>query len=70
MSRDKQEVLERLAAIEELTAAVIAGEKRYCTTCRELLVYRDAHSGYHPGVFCPNGCTAILMEMRPSGDKL
>jgi hypothetical protein len=39
------------------------GESVFCKICNEPLVLRLLGSGYHPGVYCPQGCTEILIEM-------
>lgn len=40
-----------------------SGETVICNVCKEPLVLRQPGSGYHPGIFCPNGCTEIMIEM-------
>ena len=57
--------------LNELVRDLHAGKTVLCKTCGKPLVLRLAGSGYHPGVFCDNGCTYILTECgaQPSSES-
>ncbi len=39
-----------------------AGESVLCKKCKKPIILRRPGSGYHPGLFCPNGCTEVYVE--------
>ncbi|MGK2857515.1 MAG: hypothetical protein ACSLFQ_09940 [Thermoanaerobaculia bacterium] len=45
------------------------GRTEHCKGCGGELIFKGVDSGVHPGIYCPNGCTEILFEMRPRPDR-
>lgn len=64
MTKDRKRLLEEVAAKERMMADVIAGKPVACPVCALPLAYFDTDSGRHPGIYCPTGCTQILMNVR------
>jgi hypothetical protein len=64
MSPKRADVLERIERMERLVREVRDGLDVRCDVCGLPLVYYGLKSGEHPGVFCPTGCTSILLELR------
>jgi hypothetical protein len=60
--RDRQRILADVAEMERVVADVIAGKSVMCKVCNAPLTYYGPGSGRHPGVFCANHCTEILMS--------
>lgn len=64
MKKDKTQLLEEVARVEQMVAAVRDGKEVLCKTCGLPLAFYGLNSGRHPGVYCPTGCTAVLVELR------
>jgi hypothetical protein len=53
----------------EACRRLVRGEEVLCETCRGPLVLRLLGSGYHPGIYCGDGCTMIMMEFGHVGES-
>jgi hypothetical protein len=60
--RDREQSLAAVAEMERVMADVIAGKSVMCKVCSSPLTYYAPGSGRHPGVYCANGCTEMLMN--------
>jgi hypothetical protein len=60
----RKRILEESARLEKLMADVGAGMEVPCDKCKLPLAFFGPKSGRHPGIFCPTGCTEILMEFK------
>ena len=49
---------------ENLIRAVFAGQTIACPTCGKTLTAKLPGSGAAPGIYCGNGCTEILLDIR------
>jgi len=65
MRRNKKDIIDDMMRKDRMIADVVAGKTVECPVCRLPLVYYGALSGRHPGIFCPTGCTEILMTLKP-----
>jgi hypothetical protein len=64
VKKDKKRILEEVARVERMAADVRDGKEVRCTTCELPLKYYGPGSGRHPGIYCPTGCTAVMMEFK------
>jgi uncharacterized protein (DUF983 family) len=55
--------------IEAFLTTFMPGHKGICPECGGGLVYHGFKSGIHPGIYCINGHTIVLIEMEPSTDQ-
>jgi hypothetical protein len=61
-NRTREEILKEVEEQEKMIKKAMDGETVLCTKCGAPLEYKGHGSGVHPGVFCANGCTEILIE--------
>ncbi len=55
--------VERLKRVNRLIRELQLGLERRCETCKGKLEYRDPAKHEVPGVFCPKGCTHIVLDV-------
>lgn len=67
--RSREEILADVARREKMIVAAVRGEDVSCLVCGLQVKYYGRGSGRHPGVYCPTGCTEILMTLAPSTDS-
>jgi hypothetical protein len=60
----KRRILEEVKAHDRIVADVMAGKTVTCGVCGQPLKYYGVDSGRHPGIYCGNGCTEILMTVK------
>ena len=60
-------VLKEVEEQEKIITMVMNGESIYCPKCNYILYFKGPKSGVHPGIYCGNGCTEILLSMEPHG---
>ncbi len=49
--------------LEAIAEKLQSGKQVMCSVCREPLELRLPGSGFHPGIFCPNSCTQVLIDV-------
>jgi hypothetical protein len=58
----ENEAAAEVQQINRMARELSQGRVVLCETCRQPLALRLPGSGYHPGIFCPMGCTSVLTE--------
>ena len=61
---DHEAILQKVHEEDTLIQAVMDGNERKCLVCGSLLKFVPPNAGIHPGIYCVNGCTKILLSMR------
>jgi hypothetical protein len=60
----ENEAVAEVQQINRMACELSQGNVVLCETCRQPLTLRLPGSGYHPGIFCPMGCTSVLTEAQ------